>query len=695
MNEAAQFWSHIVAASLFALLVLWQLFSGPRSQGQRTLVAAMALTSLWAWLEAMATDTLLTYLAETTRNLVWVGLLHQLAMNADPERRQKGLKLVYGAVAAVLGLSIVVSLTHTMIDPEPAQQQALIATALLLRILAAAGGLILVHNIYGQAAPGSRTAIRFAMLALAGLWFIDLNTYTIAYLSADAGDVMLAWRGAAVALLAPLFALGARTDEGWRIKLSRAATFQSLSLLGICAYFAVMAVLATILRGSGDDWAGGIAVTLLSILVVGAMVIMPSPRARSWAKVKIAKHFFEHRYDYRTEWLRFTDTIGGDGSSKDPLGRRIVRAFAEMLDAPGGCLLVRDEHDGLKIAGEWEWPGEPFTPPARLFDDAREEVFWTHVVEDSRILELTGLREGWSDTRDMDAGPPHWLLRNEHGWVGIPLVHDRQLAGIVILAQPDFMRALDWEDFDLLRTAGRQAASALAEAVSQDALAKAQRFEEFNRRFAFIMHDIKNLVSQLSLLSRNAERHADNADFRADMVATLKSSVEKMNDLLARLAPQSERKDKKAVPIALDDILSFAIAAKRSQHDVTLMGETGLWAVADAPGLEQAVSHLVQNAIDASPKDAPVLVRVDGNADNVAITIADNGIGMDPEFVRSRLFEPFASTKDGGFGIGAFEARALVIGMGGRLDVRSTPGEGTTFTIHLAPADAPTMRKSA
>ena len=69
----------------------------------------------------------------------------------------------------------------------------------------------------------------------------------------------------------------------------------------------------------------------------------------------------------------------------------------------------------------------------------------------------------------------------------------------------------------------------------------AQRFEDFNRRFAFILHDVKNLVSQLSLLARNAERHADNAEFRADMVATLKGSVGKMNELLAHGADPDQR----------------------------------------------------------------------------------------------------------------------------------------------------------
>src|SRR4029077_20341764 len=129
-----------------------------------------------------------------------------------------------------------------------------------------------------------------------------------------------------------------------------------------------------------------------------------------------------------------------------------------------------------------------------------------------------------------------WLAGLETAWAGIPLSHEGRLAGIVILGHPAIRPRLDWEDFDLFRTAGIQAASYIAEARSQQALANAQRFDEFNRRFAFIMHDIKNLVSQISLVARNAERHAENPEFRADMVATLQSSVKKMNDLLARLS---------------------------------------------------------------------------------------------------------------------------------------------------------------
>jgi putative PEP-CTERM system histidine kinase len=276
------------------------------------------------------------------------------------------------------------------------------------------------------------------------------------------------------------------------------------------------------------------------------------------------------------------------------------------------------------------------------------------------------------------------------------LLHHQRLVGFVVLAAPDFRRQLDWEDFDLLRTAGNQAASSLAEALGQEALSQAQRFEEFNRRFAFILHDIKNLVSQLSLVARNAERHADNPEFRADMVATLRSSVGKMNELLQRLAPHSQSRVQRIETQSLRPILTAAIAARRRDRDVNLLGDASVEAAVDATALEQAVGHLIQNAIDASSGEA-VTVRVDSGEGEVSITVTDKGIGMDGDFIRNRLFEPFASTKPGGFGIGAFEARSLITAMGGRLSVDSRPGRGTSFTILFPAAEAaaePTRKRA-
>jgi putative PEP-CTERM system histidine kinase len=685
VNALIAFWSHGLAAACFAALMIWRLSEIARAPAQRLIVGSFALTACWAWLAAVAPGSAVTGFAESARNLLWVSLLYSLSMTA--EDRQHGIKLVYAAVAGVIGLQLIGG-TLQLFSPSDVIAQ----TGVVLRITTAAGALVLVHNVYGQAAPTSRSHIRFAMLGLALIWGYDLNLYTVAYLGSAGTKPLTDWRGLAVALAAPLFALATRNDGAWRVRLSRAATFQSLSLLAICAYFALMALLATALRGSGVDWSASLGVGVLAIMTVAAMVLIPSARARGWLKVKLAKHLFEHRYDYRAEWLRFTGTLGRAGPDAPPLSERIVRAFADIVEAPGGLLIVNDGAGGLVLAEASQWPGDP----PRLEDGESSPVFWNRVEEAGRVLEFEGLRRGWAHAKDRGLQVPQWLLDDAAVWAGIPLLHNQRLVGFVVLAAPEYRRQLDWEDFDLLRTAGNQAASSLAEALGQEALSQAQRFEEFNRRFAFILHDIKNLVSQLSLVARNAERHADNPEFRADMVATLRSSVGKMNDLLQRLAPQSQARVQRVEPQPLRPIVSTAIAAKRRDREINLLGDTGVSAMVDATALEQALGHLIQNAIDASSGE-PVLVRVDHHANDVAITITDKGVGMDGEFIRNRLFEPFASTKPGGFGIGAFEARSLITAMGGRLSVDSRPGRGTTFTIVLPAAEATSepARKSA
>jgi putative PEP-CTERM system histidine kinase len=675
------FWSHALAALLFATLLIWQLRVGVRANIQRLLLAGLLMTAAWAWLSAIRPHGLLADHAETARNLLWVGLLYALAAAPREAGRQlQGVRLVYAAVAAVLGLQFVVGLLP-LLGPQPAELKALAETSSILRLAAAGGSLVLVHNLYGQAAPASRTSIRLVMLALALTWVYDLNLYTLAYLERSLSGGLHDARGAFVAMTAPMFALGMQQTKGWKLRLSRAATFQSLSLLAICSYFVLMAILATVLEDSPLDWSRALAVLALAAMTVAAIVLLPSARARGWLKVKAAKHLFEHRYDYRTEWLRFADTLGRSAPDAPPLAERVVKALADIVDAPGG-LLITPEEGGIAVAASWNWP----TRLPEMGSKLELNSLWSQLAPEGRVLELDALRVGRGSARDRQAAPEA-MLDEDRLWAGVPLIHHDRAIGLVLLTAPDVRRALDWEDFDLLRTAGRQAASSLAEAHGQQALMNAQRFEEFNRRFAFILHDIKNLVSQLSLITRNAERHADNPDFRADMIATLKSSVGKMNELLARLAPKAgSGAGPSSGPFPLRSVLTAAVAAKRHGHEVRLLGSTSPLVRGDAAALEQALGHLIQNAVDASPPNQPVTVKVGLAGERVAIEVIDKGCGMEAEFVRSRLFQPFASTKESGFGIGAYEARALLLAMGGELAVESRPGAGTRFTIHLPAA---------
>ena len=265
----------------------------------------------------------------------------------------------------------------------------------------------------------------------------------------------------------------------------------------------------------------------------------------------------------------------------------------------------------------------------------------------------------------------------------VPLVlHDR-LLGFVVLERSRGKINLNWEITDLLKTAGRQAASYLAQTEAARALLVARQFESFNRMSAFVVHDLKNLVSQLSLLLSNADKHKHNPAFQEDMIETVANSVEKMERLLFQLrgglalGPPG--------PVALDDLLRHSVAARAALKPAPTLetGDGGMRVVAHSARLERVIGHLIQNAIEATPPDGRVVVQLLRQNDSALIAIADTGCGMSEQFMRNRLFKPFESTKATGMGIGTYEARQYVRELGGRLEVVSREAEGTTFRIVL------------
>lgn len=674
-------WSHALAALLFAVLALSQLRDGAASLPRTAFVAALGITALWALAVAgIGNPDLTARVAESLRNIAWLAFMMALLRRDDSAGRDRAVTMIYGVVVLVALAGIVLSVIQASVSADLVKGFA--AVRILLRMMVALGALVLVHHLYSVAAPGARGGIRLAVAALAIMWTSDLVLYTTAYLSGDGSPELIAIRGLVMIAIVPLLAIAVHRNGDWTLKLSRTVTWQSLSLVALMAY-AVVTVLAI---SAIDNFGGSYARLAQTAFVFGSaaalLTLLSSPTIKAWLRVMVAKHLFNHRYDYRAEWSRFTDTLGAPGEGAAPLEERIVKAVADVTDSAAGLLLVAD--DGVfGLSATWNWLG---TVPVAI----AAETLAQSMAGNSRIIELDAVRAGDAPPAEL-AAVPQWMLDEPSAWAIVPLVHLNQLIGAILLARPPIDRSLDWEDFDLLRIAGRQVASYLAEARAHEALADARRFDEFNRRFAFIMHDVKNLVSQLTLVARNAERHADNPDFRADMIATLKDSVGRMNDLLARLSQHNSARVEEPVAVELMPIVERVTRRRGASHPIAVTGMRDAVAVADPARLEQALGHLIQNAIEASAPGEPVGVVV-GRA---TIEVIDAGPGMSASFIRDRLFKPFASTKSGGFGIGAFEARQVIVAMGGKLDVISREGEGTRFTIVLREALAPARMERA
>jgi len=265
----------------------------------------------------------------------------------------------------------------------------------------------------------------------------------------------------------------------------------------------------------------------------------------------------------------------------------------------------------------------------------------------------------------------------------VPLPSRAGLVGFVVLLTPRASIKVDWEVLDLLKTAGRQAASYLGQIQVTEALLEARKFDAFNRMSAFVVHDLKNLVAQLSLMLRNAERHRNNPAFQRDMLMTVGNVVERMNKLMLQLRTGAVPVEKPR-PVDLEAVIREVCRAKAEQHAPIEMDlAAGISVLGHPDQLEHVIGHLVQNALDATSADGRVSVKLRRDGDAAVIEVIDNGVGMTPEFVRDRLFRPFQTTKAAGMGVGVYESLQYVTGLGGRIQVESVPNAGTQIRVLL------------
>lgn len=643
------------------------------------LVVAVTLAGLWAAAGLLGGPHSIGFsVAGSLRDLAWLAVIYRLF---EGDGRLNSVAPLRPLFAVLAGLQAVrAGLLGWYGGPE--LHGAALDLNALLSLLADVGGLVLVHNLYAGASAGSRMSLRWPATGLALLWGFDLNHYTVVYLMGDPPAPMIALRGLSVLPLALLPVFGVRGgSETVRVAPSRAVVFQSASLGLIGAYLVAMVLVARGLGSAESDLAGIVQACFVAFASIVALVVLPSRRLRAWLRVSVTKHFFRHRYDYRAEWLRFIRTVAQTGARDASLEVRAVQSIADITDSSAGLLFVQDEAGSMVLAARWQWPTAEI--PTAGITAATVRFF----ERTGYIVDIDAVREGSVLDQDPEAVPA-WLIDEPRAWALVPLLHFDRLVGLVVLARPAQTRRLDWEDFDLLRVAGQQLASYLAEHAGQAALAETARFDDFNRRIAFVMHDIKNLASQLGLLARNAELHAENPAFRTDMLVTLRNAADKLNAMLGRLSRYGPGSDEPAVKVNAADVASAVVEAEQRAHPVHLVRTDVALVSAPRDTLEQALAHLVRNAIEASQLQTPVFVSVVADATHATIEIVDSGTGMSAEFVRNSLFKPFISSKSGGFGIGAFEARELIRAMGGRLDVESREGLGSRFVVRLPLASA-------
>jgi putative PEP-CTERM system histidine kinase len=583
-------------------------------------------------------------------------------------------------LAAAAGLIAVQSIGVVAIGLELLPTESALKLNLGGALAGAILGLVLVEQLYHGIQQDLRWAFKPMCMGLGAAYMFELYLFADAFLFGHPSPETWLVRGPAHALVIPLVAMSGARNPSWslRMSLSREVVFQTTALGVSGLYLLVVAAAGYYVRYFGGEWGQALQMMLLFAALVLLAVFLSSAAQRAKLRVFLNKHLFPYRYDYRTEWLRFTRALSA-ANGRLNLGESVISALADLVESPGGVLWLRTTggSDYAVYARRNHPPAEVLEPTNGQLARFMREREWVINLEEYRL----------SPESYPNLELPDWLAAQfPNAWLLVPLIGGADLIGFVLLTAPRTRFEIDWEVLDLLKTAQHQAASDLERMQAAEDLLEARKFESFTRMSAFVVHDLKNLVAQLSLMLRNAERHKDNPEFQADMLETVAHVEAKMRGLMTQL--QEKRSIDPARALGVVKTLENICHSKREQRprvnlDVSQEGADALMVQAHPERLERVIGHVVQNAIEATPEDGKVSVWLELSGERVRIVVEDTGCGMSDAFIRERLTRPFETTKKSGMGIGVYEARQYILELGGELAFKSTEGAGTRVTIEL------------
>ncbi|MGR5237557.1 XrtA/PEP-CTERM system histidine kinase PrsK [Vibrio alfacsensis] len=657
------------AAYFFAFLLL--IFTQGRTKQRTLLTIACLLSMVWSFgfaFQAYYAFTLPQWLAlEALRNALWVGILFYIL-----EPKATLLATITGNKARLLTTLLVVAFisSELLLDPTSKWYEILILLHLSQSILV----LFLVEQLYRRTEQRHRWKIKPLCLGLAIIYTYDLAFFSDALLTQRVDINLLYARGWVSLVAVPLILLTARRIQQWsiRIYVSRDVVFHSTLLIVSGIYLITMAMTGYLIKYLGYSWSNIAQYIFLTLSCTILASLFLSESLRRQLKVFLVKHFYENKYDYRDEWMKFSTTLEKEDESPYHL------ALASMMK-PFGCeqgILLEVSNSLLIQRASIDLP------------HIEDNVVWSHLarhaIEHEWIIDIDEMREQTStlpfNFNELKVGHRHTIK------YVVPISEDDRFQGVCLLSELKNSKRLDFEDRDLMNVISKQLLFFLSLHMSNIKLAENQQFSAFNQMSTFLVHDLKNILAQLELLSKNAHRHRNNPDFIDDAFITIESATARLNKVVSHLRkhPSQINMNEKT------DICEIIVqACQERMNDVPKPScddnfNSPVFINSDKDRMKNVFLHLIQNSQDATDPDGWVKVsRVDKDG-YFGVCIEDNGIGMSQEFIANRLFKPFDTTKgNAGMGIGAYDAKKLVEQLNGYIDVFSAEGLGSRFEVYV------------
>ncbi len=546
-----------------------------------------------------------------------------------------------------------------------------------------------LENTYRLAVGAARDRLRPVVFGLFGVlgFFTYVLTTGLLYSSVRLDNLIAATVpiGVASILTSYSFLRGTLTDAS--VPVSRNVVYSSFTAFVAALYVLAVGVAAQL--ASFTRWSPGqvVTVSFVFLVLLGAVTLGFSNRIQRRVRRFIDRNFYVNRYDYRTQWFRVTRSLD-PSQGREGVLRSAASLLQEVLGAQQVSIGLTDRTSGFLLPRHGRGVGvedlwlDPNSPLCHKLREERRSLLLDRQSDDLEYIPI------YVENRE-------WLENTASGTIA-PLLAGQELLGVIGLERDHPDDPFTFEDLSLLDSMSAHLAAVLRSVELAEELSRAREAELLSQWSSMLLHDIKNYVSPLRLIMQNMRLHRDNPDFHRIATEDLSEVTRRMETLVERLGEIQQGPPRVGMaPVDMNGLVREVIGdlklERYSELETVIHLDAERPAQGDASLLRRVIENLLTNAVEAMDGSGRLGIHIETphaatGSRELLITVSDSGPGMDERFVRSRLFQPFATTKPQGLGLGLYQSRTIVAAHGGELYVDSRPGKGCTMQVVLQAA---------
>ncbi len=453
--------------------------------------------------------------------------------------------------------------------------------------------------------------------------------------------------------------------------VSRYIFYRSLTLLFVGLYLLILGIIGEGMKYLDINLSRDLAIFAAFAIGIIMVAVFLSEQLRRKVKVFVNKNFYPHKHDYRNEWLNFAEGLAACRSFPD-VQEAILTKYRVTFGLKRVSLYLLDRDKGsYLLAANQAMPGDGLRLQA-----SAGLIFY--LKERELLCSVSG---GEYATSEEEAD----FIGRSGARAIVPLTANGEVEGFVVFGEQLVKEEFTYEDYDLMKTIAKQAALSIINFRLSEELGATREIAAVGRISSFVMHDLKNLASNLSLTLDNAEQFMHDPEFQTDMITTTRNTLSKMKDLIQRLRTFPHKSELKKGPVEMYLLTEEVVdEVRRAKPDLTFeyRGSSAM-AFVDGEEIRKVILNLLLNAVDALGKDGAITIEIGAKENWTYIAVGDNGSGMTKEFIADRLFRPFQTTKKKGLGIGLYQCKQIMAAHGGTIEVESEAGRGSVFTVRL------------